>query len=986
MFLASSTIVWPHDDGHHRRAVLPSDTVSMRQQRGIAWQGWLHLALAIVAMAFWAPAYCDESQPSTLERAHTLRMTGRYEEAQELYPQLAHEHPVEAALGQAACLRAHGHDEKAGEILTAAAEAHPSSTELIAQLSRLALDRGDVAQAEKLAAQALALDDEQLLARYVIAEAHVAAGRLEEAENAYAWFIDFYNRSPQIDNPEDLYLIGQAAAQYARWTRNNNQFRFLVNELYPDALELDENYWPARLATAQLFLEKYNQAAAVSELNAALAINPNAAEIHAARAGLALQGYDLAAAKLSLEQALRLNPRLIAAHQLQADLHMANFQLAEAITVLGEALKLNPREEETLGRLAAACGALDGLPTDLRSELPTSTRMAKIIAQAEAANKHCGRFFLAMGDAFDLLRRYPAAAHFYAEAERRMPQLIQTRGKRGLVLMRLGEEAEAAKLLQQSFDDDPFNVRVKNMLEVLDVLSHYAVLETEHFVIKFDRGQDEILAQAVARYLEETVYPQVVRQMGFEPEGKTLFEIFNRARNTGGHGWFSARMIGLPYVGTVGACAGKMVAFVSPDAMPKKFNWGRILKHEFIHVVNLQQTNFNIPHWFTEALAVWHEELPRPAEWTAVLARRAAAETLFNLDNINFGFVRPADHDDWTLAYCQAELYAEYLLHRYGGDAITKMLAAYADNLNTRQALRRCFNIEQEEFERGYRAYVDQIIAKAGPLQDAQPIDLAALQTAVQQDPKNARNVARLAYAYLQRKANAQARRLALAAQKIDPREPLAAYVLARLHLSIGDARQAVELLEAAVDENAPEEHSLALLAGLKLQAKDYTRAAELYRVGVAHFSTPEKWLKALARVYLQSQDEENLGPVLERLAKLDADDVLIRKKLARQALDRKDYAAAERWANQALLIDVTDAELHAAAAEAFAAQEKHLSAITAYETAIRLNPEHLAWRLALADVQTQAKRFDDARETLKKLLKIDPDFPGADVLLESLE
>ncbi len=969
---------------HHAQEPLPEKptrTLPARVTRLFPFVAFLVAAILSAAQPLRA-----EDNADALAQADALRLTGRYEEAQELYEQLAEQHPIEAALGQADCLRARGQEAQAAQVLAAAAEAHPSAANVTAQASRLALDRGDYAEAEKLAAHSLELQEEQLLARWVTAQTHVAAGRLNEAEKAYEWFIDFYNRSPQIDNPDHLHLIGQAAAQYARWTRNSNQFRFLVNELYPDALRLNENFWPARLATAQLFLEKYNQASAVTELNAALVINPNAAEIHAARAGLALQGYDLAAAKTSLDQALRLNPRLVAAHLFQADLHMANFQLAEAIAVLEATLKLNPRDEETLGRLAAAYGALDGLPTDWERPLPADSRMGKAIAQAVEANEHCGRFFLALGDTFDLLRRYPAAAHFYREAERRMPQLIQTRGKRGLVLMRLGEEVEAASLLQQSFEDDPFNVRVKNMLEVLDVLSNYAVLETEHFVIKFDRGQDEILAQAAARYLEETVYPAVVRQMGYEPQGKTLFEFFNRARNTGGHGWFSARMVGLPYVGTVGACAGKIVAMVSPDAMPQKFNWGRVLKHEFIHVVNLQQTNFNIPHWFTEALAVWHEELPRPAEWTALLARRAAEEKLFDLDDINFGFVRPADQDDWTLAYCQAELYAEYLLHAHGDDALTRMLAAYADNLNTRQALRHCFDIEQEEFERGYRAYLDQVVAQAGPMQDAENLDLAQLQNAVKQDPKNAENLARLAYAYLQRKANPQARRLALAARQVEPKQPLAAYVLARLQLSIGDAEQALELLEAAVSEEAPEEHSLALLAGLKLQAKDYDRAARLYQVGVARFAARQKWLKALARVYLQSQEEDKLVPVLAQLAELDADNVVIRKKLARQSLDKKDYAAAARWVNQALLIDVTDAELHAAAAEVFAAQEKHLPAIAAYEIALRLNPEQLAWRFSLADAQVQADRQDDARQTLKNLLKIDPDYPGADVLLESLE
>ncbi len=295
-----------------------------------------------------------------------------------------------------------------------------------------------------------------------------------------------------------------------------------------------------------------------------------------------------------------------------------------------------------------------------------------------------------------------------------MPQLVGPRGKLGLIYMRLGNEIEADKLLRESFDIDPFNIRVSNTLKVLEVLAGYATIETDHFVIKFDRAHDELLAQYAARYLEDVVYPQLVKKFGFQPEGKSLFEIFSRAKNTDGHGWFSARMVGLPYIGTVGACAGRMVAMQSPNDARQKFNWARVLRHEFVHVVNLQQTHFNIPHWFTEALAVQNEGFPRPPQWNDLLAERVAKAKLYDLDIINTGFIRPKSSDDWALAYCQAELYAEYMLDRFGGDALAKMLAAYADNVNTRTAIRRSFGIDQADFERGYSEYLRKIAAGAG--------------------------------------------------------------------------------------------------------------------------------------------------------------------------------------------------------------------------------------------------------------------------------
>src|SRR5439155_20097120 len=181
-------------------------------------------------------------------------------------------------------------------------------------------------------------------------------------------------------------------------------------------------------------------------------------------------------------------------------------------------------------------------------------------------------------------------------------------------------------------------------------------------------------------------FPRLTKLLGYTPQGKTLIEIFSRTERTSGHSWFSARMVGLPFIGTVGACAGKMVALTSPAELSAKFDWAMVLRHEFVHVLNLQQTDFAVPHWLTEGLAVHLEDQPRPHKWTALLASRAGSNELFNLDTLTLGFIRPQSSDDGTLAYCQAELYVEYLLATYGADAVAKLLAAYAERCTTSEA------------------------------------------------------------------------------------------------------------------------------------------------------------------------------------------------------------------------------------------------------------------------------------------------------------
>jgi tetratricopeptide (TPR) repeat protein len=489
----------------------------------------------------------------------------------------------------------------------------------------------------------------------------------------------------------------------------------------------------------------------------------------------------------------------------------------------------------------------------------------------------------------------------------------------------------------------------------------------------------------MGQWLEE-VYPELAQQMGFAPPEKSLFEVFSRAKNTDGHGWFSARMVGLPHIHPIGACAGKIVALQSPADGQQRFNWARVIKHEFVHVINLQQTDFNIPHWFTEALAVLSEGYPRPQAWNDLLIERSAQKKLFDLDTINLGFIRPHSSDEWTLAYCQASLYAQFMRERYGADAIAKMLAAYNDNLTTPEALQRALNVQQADFERGYREYVQKIVADLPAQQGEREMSVSEAQRAVAKNPKDADALATLAQSQLGRANYPQARRWTDAALAVEPRHALASYVRARLHFLVGENKEALARLEGALDRDKPQENLLALLAALKFKAEDYDTAAELYEIGAKKNPASAKWLKSLAAVYLKSDDTQKLVPVLTRLATTDADDLPVRKKLAQLYLAQGDSVAAARWALEALHINVMDVEIHQLRAESLAAQGMLSAAAEEYEAAVELDSDEPQLRLALAETYVKAKEPAKAKAALEELLKRNPDQPRAKELLESLK
>ena len=251
----------------------------------------------------------------------------------------------------------------------------------------------------------------------------------------------------------------------------------------------------------------------------------------------------------------------------------------------------------------------------------------------------------------------------------------------------------------------------------------------------------------MARYLE-SIYGELTERFGYTPPESTKIEIMKN------HQWFSGRTIGLPFIPTVGACTGKVVALASPRETKRPFNWARVLKHEVVHVITLQQTEFNIPHWYTEALAVESEGFPRPQEWNKLLVERVPARKLLNLDTINLGFIRPKEPDDRQMAYCQAQLYARYMLKRFGPDALIKMLDAYRRGLTTDRAIAACF----QRREGRLRGRVPGLPRRASSRRSApgsseeKPVKFSQLERMLKAKPDDPDLNARMAYEHYARR------------------------------------------------------------------------------------------------------------------------------------------------------------------------------------------------------------------------------------------
>jgi tetratricopeptide (TPR) repeat protein len=929
----------------------------------------LHASLTIwlVAVVPLTAFAADDDPAEQIKTADNYRQNGRYAEAIELYRALNDGHEIDAdqrvavTIGLSRSLEETGEWAAATGVLTAALEANAGSAALSARLGELQYLQGRYDAAQESITSALNADPNSALAHVVQGHLNRETGQFEPALREYQWCVRYYNRAQPTD-ADSLIALAEGSLEYARWKSVSSIFNFVVNALCPDALKDDERCWQAYLISGGLLLEKYNRGQAVPELNQALAINPQAAAVLTALGEAELQDSEVEHAEEFANRALEANPKFPPALRLLADVALATDDTAAALQAVDRALAVDPADQRTLARQAACFLVEDGIPDEetildlflgldaideLKLESPT--RFEQVVIDVARRNPRPGYFLNFIGEFLDQQMKYSAAEQFFLQAVNVMPQLSAPRTNLGMLYMRVGRIEDAERLLDGAFQADPFHVRVSNMRKVLEVLNGYETISTDHFVFRVDAA-DRMLAGYMGEFLEG-IYPELTDRYGYEPPFRTQFEVYGAAKGQGAHQWFSARMVGLPWIQTIGASTGMIVALASPTAT-EPFNWSRVLRHEFVHILTLQNTGFNIPHWYTEALAVREEGLDMPEEWQVLLLKRVPKGRIFTLEMLNAGFQRPKEPDDWSMAYCQSRLYAQYMEDNFGTDSLERLLDAYRRGLHTRDAVPDAFGVSLDEFEKGYHQLLNEIVARIKPQRLPEGPSLDEAKAAHEADPEDLQAAGRYAIALLESRHGREAGKLAREVLESEPLQPEAISVVARLAWALRDERRAIELLEPAFDENNPHPEILPRLARLKLDNRENEDAARIYRIGTEHWPLEDDFWNGLAVALWRLDDTEHLEPVLKQIVPRDYDNASIRKKLAQIAFADERFEEAADWALQTLYIDVADAEVHQ----------------------------------LLAECCLKLDRTEQAERELNNVLELDPDNTDAKALLESLK
>lgn len=943
-------------------------------------------------------AQCAWSDESPADRVRDHLRHGRYDEAREFLDSQSADvlSRPELVISRYRLACATTSIADARRQLEAAVAAHPMNALLLATLAECCWQQGDLSTAAKQAAAALEIDDAQLLARLIAAKVAAERGENEAASHGFRWFIRFYN-SRQPKDAESLLLVAEGAVEYARWHGIAQIYDFIVNTLCKDALADDPKCVDAHLVTARLLMEKYNRKQAQPSVQLVLAQNPRSVAAHVLLGRMAFQDLDFDTAREEVSRALEIRPVDPAALLLLADLELISQQFEACTAALDRYDEAAGQRQAGLARRAGvelSRGSLGDpevvreliatFPLDPAKIEQTKSPFAKYLADVSTISRRPGYFLTELAGRANDLRQYRLAEDLYRAAIEAMPGLPEPRTELALLCTQLGRLDEARQLLDKAFQADPYHVRVSNLRKVVKLLDDYAILNTPHFVVRADRESDAVLARVAADYLEE-IYGELTTQFAFEPESRTVVEFYFNGRGVTGHQWFSTRMIGLPWIQTIGASNGVLVAMASPTSLDESLNWGRVLRHEFVHVLTLQKTNYQIPHWFTEALATRSEGYSRPEEWNRELIERAASNDFYTLAQMDHNFRRPKSRRDWNFAYCQSVLFADYLVKEFGDDALNRLLDSYAAGDETSAAFEKLFGKSVPEMEQSFFEMVRNVAASLVSVSEGPSISPRDIADAFRKDPESPEAAANFAWLLARQKQYRKAKPLAMSVLEAVPGQRRATFAMLECLLDEKEHEQAVRLVETLAAEDRRDYEGLIMSCRVYLAAGDYTRAEEYLHLGRSEFPGQAFWDRAGSIIAIAQDDLPAARESLSAFAAKEPDDASCRARLAELFLDDGDIGKAAEWAKQALRVDARQAAMLRIVGRHEVWKGNFASARAWYDDAIALAADQSQWRVEYAEILIALKDNAQARRQLEIVLSGEPEHAQATELLTKL-
>jgi cellulose synthase operon protein C len=521
--------------------------------------------------------------------------------------------------------------------------------------------------------RALATDSKDTRIR---ADAARASGDVRGANGLFQAAIKEYPQDPSVRvRWGDLFLA----------THQNNE----AVKLFQEALELDEKYAPAALGLAKV----------------------------------AASGFEEKTREYAKKVIDEAPDQAVGAHLLLARASLEDGSIDAGDKELDRALDLIKKHDFS---------PLEAYALKASVDLLRGTTDSQWTKRALALNPGYGEAYATPAYFYVITRRYREAIALLQKAVDVEPDLYSAHTELGVNLLRENRVDEAQQHLAVAYRGDPFSAPVVNTLRLIDSFGNYVVsphepdtkmqgaVPNKGSILRLNKKEAPVIEPYVLDLVNRTI-ATYTKRYGFELKQPVVVELYPQ------HDDFGVRVAGLPGIGLLGVTFGYLVAMDSPARhADSDFHWGTTLWHEMAHVFTLEATNHLVPRWFSEGVSVFEEWTTGPLKGRHIPPQvfKAIKEGKFlPIADLDRGFIRPTYEQQVIVSYMQAGLTCEYVAGRFGQAGLKAMLDQFGAGKTTAQAVEAALKIAPAEFDKDFKAYVEQqlgsVVAQFEPWQHA---------------------------------------------------------------------------------------------------------------------------------------------------------------------------------------------------------------------------------------------------------------------------
>ncbi len=465
-----------------------------------------------------------------------------------------------------------------------------------------------------------------------------------------------YSYGLSVRDSKDLVALGRIMLL------NGQEPKKVMNEIYKRAMGMHEEGLPeAYAAMGDLALEKHDYALAAKQYQQGLKKFPGRSDLHFGLAR-AFMPSDPEESARHIQAVLEKNTNHTAALLFLVEQHIDYEHYDQAQAGIDQVLAVNANHP--------IAWAYQYVIDDLRND---SSAGEASLANARKKWENNPAVDYAIAKKLSRKRRFTESVKHLERAAENDPSFLPARALLAQDLLRLGREDEAWPMIEGLQELDSYNVILYNLLRLSDRLKGYRTLTNEHFIVRMENREANILGAEALAFLEEA-YQVLNHKYGLRLDQPVLVEFFREQQD------FAVRTLGVPGgMGLLGACFGSLITMNSPGSLGAlENNWKAVLWHEYCHVVTLTATGNRMPRWLSEGISVY-EEWERNPGWGQRLTptyRRMVLqdEQLYPISELSSAFLKPKSEIHFMFAYYESALVVKYIVDTYGFDALRRIL------------------------------------------------------------------------------------------------------------------------------------------------------------------------------------------------------------------------------------------------------------------------------------------------------------------------